>query len=173
MARQQRSSSHLICPHQETLFREDSREADLSSEYIQFKIKQLENLNLKCSENVLFKKHKTGSTTINRHLRKGSDNAPIQYMIQKYSAYHQSRNTPLELRPSDNMKIEVNELKKIHCIDHSVYDKNYEEAWGLKPGKHIAYRYQIIKLLGEGAFAQVYECVDHKVNERVALKVLK
>lgn len=172
MARQLRSSSYLIYSNQETPFKEENKRDDLSSEYIQFKMKQLDNLNLNCSGNSLFKKDGTGNTRMNRHLRGGSDNTLVQFMVQKYSAY-QSKNTPLKSELSPRMKIEMNELKEVCYIDRGVYDKTHEEAWELEPGKYIAYRYQIIKLLGEGAFAKVYECVDHKINERIALKVLK
>ncbi|OMJ69570.1 hypothetical protein SteCoe_32659 [Stentor coeruleus] len=40
-------------------------------------------------------------------------------------------------------------------------------------GDHLAYRYEIIKLIGKGAFGQVYECLDHKYQENVAIKILK
>ena len=38
---------------------------------------------------------------------------------------------------------------------------------------HVAYRYEIIKLLGRGTFGQVYKCYDHKSQEHVALKIIK
>ena len=38
---------------------------------------------------------------------------------------------------------------------------------------HIAYRYEIVKLLGRGSFGQVYRCVDHMRKEVVALKILR
>ena len=38
---------------------------------------------------------------------------------------------------------------------------------------HIAYRYEILNLLGKGSFGQVCECFDHKKKEKVALKVIK
>ena len=38
---------------------------------------------------------------------------------------------------------------------------------------HIAYRYEIMKLLGKGSFGQVCECFDHKKQESIALKIIK
>jgi dual specificity tyrosine-phosphorylation-regulated kinase 2/3/4 len=38
---------------------------------------------------------------------------------------------------------------------------------------HIAYRYEILTLLGKGSFGQVCECFDHKKKEKVAVKVIK
>eukprot|EP00826_Nyctotherus_ovalis_P034523 TRINITY_DN2885_c0_g2_i1.p1 TRINITY_DN2885_c0_g2~~TRINITY_DN2885_c0_g2_i1.p1 ORF type:complete len:638 (-),score=121.43 TRINITY_DN2885_c0_g2_i1:1085-2998(-) len=42
----------------------------------------------------------------------------------------------------------------------------------LQIGDHIAYRYEVIKLLGKGTFGQVLQCKDHKVNQMVALKII-
>ncbi|OMJ86245.1 hypothetical protein SteCoe_12310 [Stentor coeruleus] len=43
----------------------------------------------------------------------------------------------------------------------------------LMAGDHIAYRYEIIKMLGKGNFGQVVLCEDHKKHEKVALKVVR
>ena len=39
-------------------------------------------------------------------------------------------------------------------------------------GDHVAYRYEILSLIGRGSFGQVFECFDHKRLEKVALKVI-
>ena len=38
---------------------------------------------------------------------------------------------------------------------------------------HIVYRYEIIKILGYGSFGQVCECIDHKEDIKVAVKIVK
>jgi dual specificity tyrosine-phosphorylation-regulated kinase 2/3/4 len=40
-------------------------------------------------------------------------------------------------------------------------------------GDHLAYQYEIIELLGKGAFAQVCRCWDHKSKREVAVKIIK
>ena len=40
-------------------------------------------------------------------------------------------------------------------------------------GDHIAYRYEITKLLGDGSFGIVIQCLDHKTQSNVAIKVLR
>ncbi len=44
-------------------------------------------------------------------------------------------------------------------------------------GDHIAYRFEIVKILGSGAFGKVLEVVDHKFpdskKKKYALKILK
>ncbi|XP_061074732.1 dual specificity tyrosine-phosphorylation-regulated kinase 4-like [Conger conger] len=37
---------------------------------------------------------------------------------------------------------------------------------------HIAYRYEILENLGQGSFGLVLKCLDHKIKELVALKVI-
>ncbi|OMJ91814.1 hypothetical protein SteCoe_5602 [Stentor coeruleus] len=43
----------------------------------------------------------------------------------------------------------------------------------LVAGDHIAFRYEIVKMLGKGNFGQVVLCEDHKRNEKVALKIVR
>ena len=38
---------------------------------------------------------------------------------------------------------------------------------------HIAYKYQIIRVLGKGNFGQVFEALDHKDKSKVAIKIVK
>lgn len=40
-------------------------------------------------------------------------------------------------------------------------------------GDHIAYRYEIMKLLGDGSFGIVIQCFDHKGQVPVAVKILR
>lgn len=40
-------------------------------------------------------------------------------------------------------------------------------------GDHIAYRYQILDILGKGSFGQVLKVLDHKTNEEKALKIIR
>lgn len=38
---------------------------------------------------------------------------------------------------------------------------------------HIAYRYEVQKPIGKGSFGQVFQCLDHKTQKLVALKILR
>ncbi|CAF0777926.1 unnamed protein product [Rotaria sordida] len=38
---------------------------------------------------------------------------------------------------------------------------------------HIAYRYEVLKILGKGSFGLVVKCYDHKNGQQVALKIIR
>ncbi|KAI9678066.1 MAG: hypothetical protein M1817_006010 [Caeruleum heppii] len=40
-------------------------------------------------------------------------------------------------------------------------------------GDHLAYRYEIVDILGKGSFGQVVRCVDHKTGGLVAVKIIR
>jgi dual specificity tyrosine-phosphorylation-regulated kinase 2/3/4 len=40
-------------------------------------------------------------------------------------------------------------------------------------GDHLAYRYEVVDLLGKGSFGQVVRCVDHKTGLLVAIKIIR
>lgn len=40
-------------------------------------------------------------------------------------------------------------------------------------GDHLAYRYEIVDILGKGSFGQVVRCVDHKNGFLVAIKIIR
>jgi dual specificity tyrosine-phosphorylation-regulated kinase 2/3/4 len=40
-------------------------------------------------------------------------------------------------------------------------------------GDHLAYRYEVVDLLGKGSFGQVVRCVDHKTGHLVAIKIIR
>jgi hypothetical protein len=73
-----------------------------------------------------------------------------------------------QLRQRLNERIADFNQKKMQSQDTSngefqgnpVFD-NYEGYYKVQIGDHIGYRYEIIKILGKGSFAQVVECRDH------------
>lgn len=41
------------------------------------------------------------------------------------------------------------------------------------PHDHVAYRYEVLKVIGKGSFGQVVKAYDHKFHEHVALKIVR
>eukprot|EP00657_Telonema_sp_P-1_P005056 TRINITY_DN22175_c0_g2_i1.p1 TRINITY_DN22175_c0_g2~~TRINITY_DN22175_c0_g2_i1.p1 ORF type:complete len:400 (-),score=104.79 TRINITY_DN22175_c0_g2_i1:35-1234(-) len=54
--------------------------------------------------------------------------------------------------------------------NHGLDDDNGN--YKLFPNDQLAFRYQVLKMLGSGSFGQVVECLDHKTGNSVALKVI-
>ncbi len=48
-----------------------------------------------------------------------------------------------------------------------------EGYYRISKGDHIAYRFQMIEVIGKGAFGQVIKCLDQKHKELVAIKLVK
>lgn len=40
-------------------------------------------------------------------------------------------------------------------------------------GDHLAFRYEIVDVLGKGSFGQVVRCIDHKLGKLVAIKIIR
>lgn len=40
-------------------------------------------------------------------------------------------------------------------------------------GDHLAYRYEMVDVLGKGSFGQVARCIDHKIGALVAIKIIR
>jgi dual specificity tyrosine-phosphorylation-regulated kinase 2/3/4 len=40
-------------------------------------------------------------------------------------------------------------------------------------GDHVAYRFEVVKVLGQGSFGQVLRVLDHKTQQKLALKIIR
>ena len=45
--------------------------------------------------------------------------------------------------------------------------------YNIVEGDHLAYRYEVVDILGKGSFGQVVRCVDHKTGILVAVKIIR
>ena len=84
-------------------------------------------------------------------------------------------------------KTEIDEFDKIYYLADK--DKKYKPTklerlvnngfddndgyYRIVKGDQIAYRFELIELIGKGAFGQVIKCIDHKHKQHVALKLVK
>ncbi|XP_034501472.1 dual specificity tyrosine-phosphorylation-regulated kinase 4 isoform X4 [Ailuropoda melanoleuca] len=68
------------------------------------------------------------------------------------------------------------EAEKLHVTPEKFSKTSFDDEHGsyLKVlHDHIAYRYEVLEMIGRGSFGQVAKCLDHKNNELVALKIIR
>jgi len=66
--------------------------------------------------------------------------------------------------------------KKPAAPENSTNNFGYDDERGdylVVNHDHLAYRYEIIDLLGKGSFGQVLHCRDHRTGESVAIKIIR
>ena len=65
---------------------------------------------------------------------------------------------------------------KLHKLNPNLPNNGWDDDKGfyqLKSRDHLNYRYDVVSVLGNGSFGHVYQCVDMKTNEQVAVKILR
>ncbi|OMJ73935.1 hypothetical protein SteCoe_27279 [Stentor coeruleus] len=79
---------------------------------------------------------------------------------------------------------ELKDYEEIYYLGNKVpetrtTDENFEGYdddngnYKIRIRDHIAFRYEILNILGKGTFGQVVKCYDHKRKEEVAIKIIK
>lgn len=71
--------------------------------------------------------------------------------------------------------IGVNAKKRPGMVGHPnncEYD-NEQGSYIHIPHDHVAYRYEVLKVIGKGSFGQVVKAYDHKTHQHVALKMVR
>ena len=61
-------------------------------------------------------------------------------------------------------------------LHESAMNFGYDDDRGdynIVDGDHLAYRYEVVDLLGKGSFGQVVRCIDHKTGILVAVKIIR
>ncbi|KAK6495492.1 dual-specificity tyrosine-(Y)-phosphorylation regulated kinase [Arthrobotrys musiformis] len=72
---------------------------------------------------------------------------------------------------SDARKV-VGELNGGPAVCNFGYDDERGD-YTIVIGDHLAYRYEVIDVLGKGSFGQVVRCIDHKTGGLVAVKIIR
>lgn len=87
--------------------------------------------------------------------------------------------TPYEHREIFNYSelyfIGANAIKRVGIIG-GANNNDYDDEQGsyiFVPHDHVAYRYEMLKVIGKGSFGQVIKVYDHKTQHYVALKVVR
>jgi dual specificity tyrosine-phosphorylation-regulated kinase 2/3/4 len=69
-----------------------------------------------------------------------------------------------------------NARKHVGDLDHQTNNFGYDDDRGdynIVMGDHLAYRYEVVDMLGKGSFGQVVRCIDHKTGLLVAVKIIR
>lgn len=69
-----------------------------------------------------------------------------------------------------------NAAKVAGDVQSTLPNYGYDDERGdytIVPGDHLAYRYEVIDVLGKGSFGQVVRCIDHKTGGLVAVKIIR
>ena len=67
-------------------------------------------------------------------------------------------------------------VKHVGDLDNEGGNFGYDDERGdynIVNGDHLAFRYEIIDILGKGSFGQVVRCIDHKTGGLVAIKIIR
>ncbi|XP_043225674.1 uncharacterized protein LOC122383389 [Amphibalanus amphitrite] len=104
---------------------------------------------------------------------------------------------PLPLRPSDAVRYYASYMSEYELTEIEQYDEiwflgldaskvagdealqqngGFDDEHGSYvkvPHDHIAYRYEILEVIGRGSFGQVIRALDHKTNTQVAIKIIR
>ncbi|GAM25544.1 hypothetical protein SAMD00019534_087190, partial [Acytostelium subglobosum LB1] len=121
---------------------------------------------------------------------------PSTHSISLTSSPNKLANFKCTMTPSVALKLYANELTKeekveimdfpniyftgntIHKtkINRNLPNNGFDREQGdyvVVEHDHIAYRYEILSILGHGSFCQVVKCHDHKTGQLVAVKIIR
>lgn len=130
-------------------------------------------------------------------LTKHKENSGIIQKTMKKSSSFRSIQTPqsLPLTPQQVVKTQKSNLTPWELTEILQYDQvffyskkqfklrknsnlnngfdNEVNEYKANIGDHVAYRYEVVSLLGKGSFGQVFKVFDHKEKELQALKIIR
>lgn len=67
-------------------------------------------------------------------------------------------------------------FKKTYTVDKPANNFGFDDERGdylVNNNDHLAYRYEIMDMLGKGSFGQVLQCKDHRTGKSVAVKLIR
>lgn len=94
----------------------------------------------------------------------------LQCYGDKLTSYEASE--ILDYKQVHFLGLEAKKTKPTSALPNYGYDDDRND-YNIVLSDHIAYRYEVISVLGKGSFGQVLKCLDHKIHQLVALKIIR
>ncbi|CAK9293436.1 unnamed protein product [Gordionus sp. m RMFG-2023] len=117
------------------------------------------------------------STTLGASLDSGYDEKEIPNMNYDFKSNKKATSCFNDDNDDNNNNNNTTNNKYTTNTDTESYlNPNHTDKEGLYKivvGDHIAYRYEIIDILGQGSFSQVVKAYDHKDQKYMALKIIR
>ncbi|XP_034935445.1 dual specificity tyrosine-phosphorylation-regulated kinase 2-like [Chelonus insularis] len=153
-----------------------------------------ESLNLSLSSHT---SHNSNNSNINAHSQSNSQTSSPLVKNGRAESNSNKVIPKMAVTPEIVMKLYMNKLTQYE--QHEIYsypqiyfiganakkrpailglpnNHNYDNDQGSyihTPHDHVAYRYEVLKIIGKGSFGQVVKAYDHKNHEHVALKMVR
>lgn len=117
--------------------------------------------------------HSNGNNQIDGKSQSSSLKCPVVASPHQVMMLYMNKLTPYEhheiYKYSEIYFIGANAKKRSGPNDYDNDNGSYIHI----PHDHIAYRYEVLKIIGKGSFGQVVKAYDHKTREHVALKMVR
>jgi len=95
----------------------------------------------------------------------------LKLFMKKLSDYEKGE--ILDFRQVYFLGLESKKIKASPLLKPNFGYDNDKGDYKTVTNDHIAYRYEVLELLGKGSFGQALKCFDHKANEYVCLKIIR
>ncbi|KAI8356625.1 kinase-like domain-containing protein [Choanephora cucurbitarum] len=121
---------------------------------------------------------KTASLSVEPSKERGATRSPksVQTSLKYYSQYLSDYERQIEIHNYNEIYFVGPHAQTKHGTCTSELNYGFDDEHGnykIVIQDHLAYRYEMLDLLGRGSFGQVVKCYDHKTGNRVAIKLIR
>ncbi|XP_042636367.1 dual specificity tyrosine-phosphorylation-regulated kinase 4 [Orycteropus afer afer] len=137
----------------------------------QVSVSELKTSELPSHASIKTQDHKLKEKPLTKHKVPLTAAEALKFFKKQLSSYEQS-----EILGYTELWFLGLEAEKLHVAPEKFSKTSFDDEHGSYMKvlhDHIAYRYEVLEMIGKGSFGQVAKCLDHKNNELVALKIIR